>query len=322
MKQDSIPFSTVTLSPAEDITAILQKFPEPGDVLLISSETSTPGGKGLNAARWLASRGHAVVASGLLGVDNAAPFEDLMARLGIRDFLVRIDGYSRHNAMFTAPGGMFKLNRVAFPDLREGEWSIDEILAPCMAHGGVCILAGSLPPPMPDDTYALMIRKLREAGIPAVLDTSGKALEAGVAAEPCLIKPNREECAELVGRVIENSNDFTEAVLSLLDKCECVIASDGPRGCWFGFRELLSKRVFHGSAAKVDVVDTTAAGDALLAEFCHRYFPARVIDESTMRYACAAGGAAITMPGAATPPMQLVDKLAAEIVITEVFFKS
>ena len=72
MNLGSTPFSTVTLSPAEDITAVLPKFPEPGDVLVISSETSTPGGKGLNAARWLASRGHAVVASGLLGADNAA----------------------------------------------------------------------------------------------------------------------------------------------------------------------------------------------------------------------------------------------------------
>ncbi len=320
MNLGSTPFSTVTLSPAEDITAVLPKFPEPGDVLVISSETSTPGGKGLNAARWLASRGHAVVASGLLGADNAAPFEEMMAQLGIRDSLVRIDGCSRRNAMFTFPGGMFKLNRPAFPDLREDEWSIDEILAPCIAHGGICILAGSLPPSMPYDTYGLMIRKLRIFGIPAVLDTSGRALEAGVAAEPSLIKPNREECSELLGRVIETADDFREAVLALLDKCECVIVSDGPRGCWFGFRELLSKRVFHGTSADVDVLDTTAAGDALLAEFCHRYFPERAIDESTMRHACAAGAAAATMPGAATPPMRLVDDLAAGILITSLIY--
>lgn len=54
-------FSTVTLSPALDVTLSCRKFPEPGDVITGFSEIETPGGKGLNAARWLAMRGHPVV---------------------------------------------------------------------------------------------------------------------------------------------------------------------------------------------------------------------------------------------------------------------
>ena len=65
-------FSTVTLAPALDITLTCRKFPEPGDVITGFSEIETPGGKGLNAARWLAMRGHPVVASGIIGAEDIA----------------------------------------------------------------------------------------------------------------------------------------------------------------------------------------------------------------------------------------------------------
>lgn len=312
------PYSAVTLSPAEDITISLAKFPAPGDVLKVLSEVTTPGGKGLNVARWLAKRGHPVLASGIIGADYIAPFEAMMAKYGIRDSLRRVPGPSRRNVMYTSPEGMFKVNRPAFPHLSDDDWDLDAIVRDCMAFSGICLLSGSLPHRIPQDAYAVMIRKLRGAGAVAVLDSSGEALRHGVDAGPCLIKPNREECSVLLGRHLSTADDFRRAVLELLGKCECVLISDGAHGCWFGTRSGGGARVFHGGVADVEVVDTTAAGDALLAEFCHRYFPDHEMHEDAIRYACAAGAAATTMPGAKTPPMELVDSLAGEIEITRV----
>ncbi len=309
-----LPFSTITLSPAIDILISIDKFPEPGDVLKGFGEIETPGGKGLNSARWLAMRGHPVLASGLLGVERADLFEQMMDAYGIRDAFVRVDGPSRRNVMFTTPGGMFKLNRPAFPTLTEAAWSVARVLEPCLASSNVCVIAGSLPPSVAPSLYADMIGKLRQAGIATVLDTSGPALECGIEVGPCVIKPNRYECAELLGSEPNTPEDFRSACLRLLEKCGCVIISDGANGCWFADRSL-GGRVLHGSAPEVDVVDTTAAGDALLAEFCHYYFPALVLDETAIRYACAAGAAATTMPGAAAPSLDLVARLATEVQI-------
>ena len=94
-----------------------------------------------------------------------------------------------------------------------------------------------------------------------------------------------------------------------------MLISDGPGGCWFAVRED-GGRIFHGSAPQVDVMDTTAAGDALLAEFCHWHFPGRRLDEHAIRHACAAGAAATEMPGAASPALTRVDALAGEVVVT------
>lgn len=310
-----LPFSTITLSPAIDILLSTDKFPEPGDVLKGFNEIETPGGKGLNSARWLAMRGHPVLAAGLLGLERAELFEQMLRDYKIHDALIRVKGPSRRNIMFSTPGGMFKLNRMSFPDLRAEEWSVARVIDPCIAHASVCVIAGSLPSSVDPAVYADLIEQLRNAGVAAVLDTSGPALEVGLEAGPCVIKPNRHECAELLGHEPSTPEDFRAACLRLLEKCACVIISDGPDGCWFADRAG-GGHVFHGTAPLVDVVDTTAAGDALLAEFCHHYFPASILNETAIRFACAAGAAATTMPGAAAPSLDLVDRLAAEVKIT------
>ena len=57
----------------------------------------------------------------------------------------------------------------------------------------------------------------------------------------------------------------------------------------------------------------TAAGDTLLAEFCYRYFPKRELTEEGMRYAVAAGAAAVTRPGSEPPDPQRVEELAQSV---------
>ena len=61
------------------------------------------------------------------------------------------------------------------------------------------------------------------------------------------------------------------------------------------------------AAPKVDVIDTTAAGDTLLAEYCFRFYSEKTADAG--RWAVAAGSAACTMPGGAPPAMELVERL-------------
>ena len=121
------------------------------------------------------------------------------------------------------------------------------------------------------------------------------ALEAG----PDLIKPNAEECEPLVGFVPKTSAEFVKATKLLREKAAHVFVSDGGAGAWFDGEFV--------SAPKVDVVDTTAAGDTLLAEYCWRIFGSPC--EDAAEWAVAAGSAACTMPGGAPPARGLVDSL-------------
>jgi len=283
-------FLCICLSPAVDATVRMDAWPTDGCVIKNASDTFAPGGKTVNVARWLATRGASVACGGLLGEDNAMMFEKELAKYGIEDRFVRVPGSTRRNEMVTWPGGAFKINRAAFPNV--GAVGAEDVLAGA-AGASVAIVSGSLPKCCPPSFYADCVTLLKAKGVEVVLDASGKALELGVAAGPDLIKPNAEECEPLVGFVPKTPDDFRRATEILRKHCGHVIISDGGAGAWFD-------GVFQ-PAPKVDVVDTTAAGDTLLAEWCHSHDP---------RLAVAAGSAACTMPGSQPPEAAAVEALA------------
>jgi sugar/nucleoside kinase (ribokinase family) len=96
--------------------------------------------------------------------------------------------------------------------------------------------------------------------------------------------------------------EFVRATALLREKSAHVIISDGGAGAWFDGAFV--------AAPKVDVVDTTAAGDTLLAEWCWRCFgECGMRNAEWGKWAVAAGSAACTMPGGAPPSSGVVEAL-------------
>ena len=283
-------FLCICLSPAIDATVRMDVWPTDGAVIKNAVDVFAPGGKTVNVARWLAKRGASVACGGLLGEDNAAMFEKELAKYGIEDRFVRVPGSTRVNEMFVTPQGSFKVNRPAFPrvgaDVLGGPQSF-------FNADSLVIISGSLPKDFPVDYYRHLVEAARESGARVVLDASGTALVEGVKARPDVIKPNAEECEVLVGFVPKTADDFKRATAALKVFCDYPIISDGGAGCWFNGEFV--------PAPKVEVLDTTAAGDTLLAEWCF---------SGDVRMAVAAGSAACTMPGGEPPDVKLVEKLA------------
>ena len=346
-------FLCICLSPAIDATVRLNAWPTDGCIIKNAADTFAPGGKAVNVARWLAIRRscaarsgkgaeggrregprHHIACGGLLGEDNAVMFEKELAKYGIEDRFVRVPGSTRVNEMFVTPQGSFKVNRpfrggpvLSWEDLdfrREGAPETGGA-RPCasVAAGDapetfgarprapvsdVVILSGSLPKEWPADTYRHLVEAAKKTGAKVVLDASGAALVEGVKAHPDVIKPNAEECEALIGFVPKTPEDFKRATAALKQFCECPIISDGGAGCWFDGTFV--------AAPKVEVLDTTAAGDTLLAEWCwqtygrpHHPNTQTLKHSNTSLWAVAAGSAACTMPGGEPPDVDLVEKL-------------
>ncbi len=302
------------MSPAIDATVRLKSAPKgEGEIFKDVDEEENVGGKAVNVARWLALRGVCVACGGLLGEDNDRPFVKELAKYSIEDCFVRVPGATRRNEMITWPGGSMKLNRAAFPGLDQERLEQLGVLEMLDCGGGasraVVILSGSLPPAAPKDFYAKAVAHYKALGCTVVLDASGAALVEGVKAHPDVIKPNAEECEPLVGFVPKTPVEFVKATEELRKVCEYPIISDGGAGCWFNGEFV--------AAPKVDVVDTTAAGDTLLAEWCWRVFERGGFIETALplmdstaadagKWAVAAGSAACTMPGGTPPPAAAV----------------
>ena len=294
-------FFCLCMSPAIDATARLPSAPKGGgEIFKDVAEVENVGGKAVNVARWLALRGAAVECGGLLGEDNDRPFAKELARHAIADRFVRVPGATRRNEMITWPGGSVKLNRAAFPRLSlESLEKLDVLDGLGGGECSVAIMSGSLPPCCPKSFYADATRRLKAMGLKVVVDASGEAMRLALDAGPDLIKPNAEECEALVGFVPKTADEFDRATAQLREKAAHVIISDGSAGAWFDGEFV--------AAPKVDVVDTTAAGDTLLAEYCWRVFGEPCDDAA--RWAVAAGSAACTMPGGAPPPAELVGRI-------------
>ncbi len=306
-------FATLTLAPAIDCTLVLNRALEPGALHLAVEESARPGGKGINVAKVLAARGFPVAAGGLLGQENAAPFVRLLAEMNIRDRFMRVPGETRRNLMLVHDGVEYKINRPAFPGLRYEEAFIRGTIIQLVAGADVVILSGSLPASFPADTYARIVRVLRTMGKAVVLDASGEPFREGVLSKPALIKPNRVEAEELLGRALDNPEALRAACAELAAQHEAVILSDGARGAWFA----QGRRLYHATAPTVNVVDTTAAGDMMLAEFCTGFFPGMRLTPELAARAAAAGAAAVEKLETVCPSRARVDQLAALSTVTE-----
>lgn len=294
-------FFGLCLSPAIDATVTLpHDFIGNGDIVKGIVDVENVGGKAINVMRWLSVRGNQTACAGLLGEDNAFFFERVLDKYSIEDFFVRVSGATRRNETVMWSNGSVKLNRMAFPDLQNPEALLSPSLVP---ENSIAVLSGSLPAHCSTSIYATWIRDLKRRGIAVVLDACKEELRQGLKANPDIIKPNIDECADAVGFVPQTDDDFTKATRILHNYASHVIISAGDKGAWFD-------GVFV-KAPYVDVTDTTAAGDTLLAEYCHRTFTEQ--DPNAAKWAVAAGSAACLMPGGDPPDIKTVEALYAAI---------
>src|SRR5690348_10301756 len=148
---------TVTLNPALDLTYSVDTL-VPHGVHRVAAATERAGGKGVNVARVLHAIGEPVLATGLLGGSTGGRVADLLAADGVPASFTAIAGDTRrtvavtdrHDATgFWEPG----------PRISAAEWSLmltryRELLR----TASVVALCGSLPPSVPIDGYAEMVR--------------------------------------------------------------------------------------------------------------------------------------------------------------------
>ncbi|WP_410623786.1 1-phosphofructokinase family hexose kinase [Amycolatopsis sp. cmx-8-4] len=185
---------TVTPNTALDVTYTVDGL-RPDGVHRVREVRSRAGGKGINVARVLHALGvdvRAVATAG--GATGSAVAADLGAA-GLPAELVPIAGETRRTTTVLGDDGSVTLLNEPGPALSVAEWAL---LADAVRRHTpeVLVCSGSLPAGAPSDAYTSL---LTGTSAPAVLDTSGAALLAGLAAHPAVVKPNAEELREVTG---------------------------------------------------------------------------------------------------------------------------
>ncbi len=305
---------TLTANPSLDRTATLDRPLARGEVHRVNSVTSEPGGKGINVARVAHYAGHPVRAILPAGPDDQILRGLDALRVPYRS--VPLAETVRTNLTLTeADGTTTKINEPG-PSL-DGETieRLAHLLVLESERADWVVLSGSLPPGVPADWYADLVRALRPWGCRIAVDTSDAPLLALAAqfpdAAPDLLKPNAEELAQLTG--VDP------------DALEAAAAAGDPAGCVEAARTLVERGVgavmatlggagavlvtpegaWHAGPPPITVRSTVGAGDSSVAG----YVLAHTRDLSApdrLRLAVAYGSAAASLAGTTLPkPEQL-----------------
>lgn len=303
--------ATVTLSPALDLTIRLQRL-EPGEVNRTGPAELRPAGKGVNVAVMLSVLGHASTATGLLGDADIPAFDAFLRPFGIATAFEPLPGRCRINVKLveTAEGQVTDINPAGAEASRAALDALAvrlEALAP-----QIVVLAGSLPPGLPVDAWAILLRVLAADGRKLLLDSSGPAFDAAVAARPALVKPNRSELADLLGRALPDREALVAGARDLVARgIERVVVSAGGDGALF----VLPDATLWARPPKVTLTTTVGAGDAMVAGLTAAL--AQGLDaEATARLATGCAAAAVSRDvgaaGGGVPALADIRRLAAE----------
>jgi 1-phosphofructokinase family hexose kinase len=285
---------TLTPNPAVDQTIWVERL-NPSTTARYQRWELDPAGKGVNVSRMVHRLGWPTMAFGFLAGETGVLVQRALEEEGVRHHFVHVSGLTRIDVVivdavtgdetaFYGPGP-----RVG----REHLLALQEWLDRWLQPGRVLVLAGSLPPGLPQDTYAGLIRLAHARGVRTILNTSGEALRLGLRARPYLVKARVGEAEELLGRPLPDAPAVVGATREMVGRGVQIAAiTMGARGaiCVQG------ERVWWAAPPPVAGRDKVGAGDSLVAGLAVAL--ARGEDTvSGLRLGTAAAAATVMAPG-------------------------
>lgn len=289
------PIVTLTMNPALDVSSTVDRVVSEHK-LRCGPSRFDPGGGGVNVSRAIRNLGGSSIAVYPLGGPTGQAYRGFLEAAGVVGRVITIAGNTRESFTVdeTSTGEQFRFV-LQGPEFREPEWrACLSVVGDHLPVGGFLVASGSLPPGVPDDFYAQLARICGDHDIRLVVDASGPALAAALAEGVFLIKPSRDELAELVGAPGElDRPEQVEAAHSIVadGRAEVVALTLGAAGAIL----VTADDELHLPTPQIEVVSAVGAGDAFLAGLVLRLAEGRPIAEA-FRTAVAAGSATAMLP--------------------------
>ncbi len=290
------PILTLTMNPALDVTSSVDRVVAEHK-LRCGPARFDAGGGGVNVSRAIRNLGGSSRAIYPLGGPSGEAYRAFATAAGVAGTVVDIVGNTRESFTVdeTSTGDQFRFVMPG-PTLGDDEWGdcLDAVAAH-LPQGGYLVASGSLPPGVPEDFYAVLARMIVGQNIRLVVDTSGRPLAKALAEGVFLIKPSRDELAELAGTERElPPEEQLDVARRVVDsgRAQIVALTLGSAGALLVHADATLRL----PAPKVKVASTVGAGDSFLAGLILRLAEGHPIADA-FRTAVAAGCATAMMPG-------------------------
>lgn len=306
---------TVTLNPVLDRTLWVKNF-RAGETFIAYRSENFAGGKGVNVSRALLKFRVPSIATGIIPKRGNEIYLELLKRDGILHNFYFTEGFLRTNITIVSAGNkqethirvkgpyisedtlkgfMKKLNMLFEKNFPVDKKNLDSDKKRSKSTlNPICILSGSIPQGLGDDTYSKLIQYLKEKGVVVFFDSSGKPLKMGIAKKPYFIKPNLEEVRDALGFLPDSDADIRKA-FDLFHRIgiEQVMITRGKDGLLFS----KGNEIINAYLRVDNPKNTVGSGDAALAGGVLGY----ILDMDTIetaKLACALGAANTLKAGA------------------------
>lgn len=298
---------TLTPNPSLDRTIELPGPLQRGEVQRATAASQHPGGKGVNIVRALSASGIESLALLPGDADDAVVLS--LALEEIPHLAMRIGAPLRSNVAITEPDGTTTKVNEPGPALTAAQ--LADLLALTVEKSdgaGWLVLAGSLPPGVPSNFYATVIKRVRAAHgsrAPRIaVDSSGAPLRECLRSAPDLLKPNGEELAELAGTSsgpeleADPAAAASAAAALVREGVGAVLATLGSRGAVL----VTGNGSWHGRGPAIEAKSTVGAGDSALSGYLLATLRGDS-PEACLQQAVAHGAAAASLPGTMVPSL-------------------
>lgn len=284
---------TVSLNPSIDRTLAVERF-EYGSMNRVQNARDDACGKAVNLAIVAGTLGAQAVCVGLLPEDGGARIERRLEAHGVETRFIHVPGRVRVNIKL-----LDQAKRVITEINERGETATEaqlselgELISARAGPGDFLVLTGSMPPGCPQSAYETMIRAAPQ-GVRCVLDAEGDPLRLAIRAKPFLIKPNRLELEQLLGKKLDSIEQVREAAHGLIQSGVSLVAVTlGPEGALLTDGE----QTLFAPPIRLQARSTVGAGDSMLAGLLTGFSRGEAL-ERAFRMGVAAASASVVSEG-------------------------
>ena len=301
---------TLTLNPAYDIHAFAKNL-----VLncenLAQIESREAGGKGVNISRALCNGEIPNTAIIVLGKENGDEFKNAISSMDC--ILLEKEGRIRENLTFHLENGTE--TRISFSGFPVDDGILEEVLDNILIENDTIVtFTGRVPSGVSKDKVKEFLKKLQKQGARIVLDSKSFSMEDIFEIKPWLIKPNQEEISDYLdceintlSQVLEKASVFTEhGIVNTM-------VTLGEKGAAL----LTKEKVYIATCPVIKAISTIGAGDSTIAGFIAGTFAGESAKEC-LKTAVSFGTAACLTPGTLPPGKEDIEKICAQICVSEV----
>lgn len=272
-----------------DLVVRVPRFPQPGETISGEDLHVIPGGKGANQAVAAARLGANVSMLGRVGTDNFGDFllNNLQANAVDARLVQRADTSTGTAIIVVDEKGQ---NSIVLSPGANGQVVPMDVDSAAPFHHDLLLLQLEIPTP----TVLRAAQRAKETGTRVILNPApAQALPDELIALCDFIIPNETELSLLTGIEVKDDASAERAARVLLERgAKHTIVTLGSKGALIVDRDS-SK---HVEPFVVNVIDTTAAGDAFIGGFASMLGTVSLLD--AVRYGCACGALACTQFGA------------------------